>query len=82
MSQTMVRTAEGVTGTVVEELASAKGVGVFDVAPLFESVDPDALEQLFADEAGDHLAVEFTHDGYRVRIDGGRVSVEAVADSP
>lgn len=81
MSQTVVRTAEGVTGTVVEELASAKGVDVFEVSPLFDSVDPDALEQLFADGAAvDHVAVEFTHDGYRVRIDGGRVSIEPADD--
>lgn len=81
MSQTVVRTPEGVTGTVVEELASAEGVDVFDVSPLFDSVDPDALEQLFADGAPtDHVAVEFTHDGYRVRIDGGRVSIEPTDD--
>lgn len=81
MSQTMVRTADGVTGAVVEKLATEKGVDVFDVSPLFESVDPDALEQLFADgAAADHLAVEFTHDGYRVRIDGGRVSLEPTDD--
>lgn len=81
MSQTVVRHSMGVTETVVEELATAKGVGVFDVTPLFDSVDPDALEQLFADgAAANHLSVEFTHDGYRVRIDGGHVSVEAVED--
>lgn len=81
MSQTMVRTAEGVTGAVVEELATAEGVDVFDISPLFESVDPDALEQLFADGAAtDHIAVEFSHDGYRVLIDGGRVSLEPIDD--
>lgn len=77
MSQTMARTSEGVTATVVDELATEKGVGVYDVAPLFETVDPDAIDRLFADETGDHVRVEFVHEGCRVRIDGGHVEVEA-----
>lgn len=81
MSQTMVGRTEGVTAVVVDELADAAGVGVDDFAPLFETVDPDALDRLFAEAAmADHVTVEFCHAGYRITIDGGRVSVESVDD--
>lgn len=77
MSQTMTRGPETVTAAVVEEIADAEGVAVFDVAPLFENIDPDALEAMFADPAAaDHVTVEFSHSGYRVTIDGGRISIE------
>lgn len=81
MSQTMVKGSERVTATVVEKIADAEGDCVYDVAPLFESVDPDALETMFADPASsDHVAIEFSHAGYHVRIDGGRVSIERSSD--
>lgn len=81
MSQTMVNESERVTATVVEEIADAEGRRVYDVTPLFESVDPDALETIFSDPASaDHVTVEFSHAGYRVRIDGGRVSIERSGD--
>lgn len=77
----MARHRETVTATVVEKIADAEGGRVYDVAPLIESVDPDALESMFADATpGDHVAVEFSHAGYRVRIDGGRVSIESTDD--
>lgn len=83
MSQTMVNGSERVTATVVEKIADAEGGPVYDVAPLFESIDPDALEAIFANPASaDHVTVEFTHAGYRVRIDGGRVSIERFGDDP
>lgn len=81
MSQTMVNGSERVTATVVEKIADAEGRRVYDVAPLFESIDPDALEAIFADRtSADHVTVEFSHAGYRVRIDGGRVSIERSDD--
>lgn len=80
MSQQMVREPETVTAAVVERLAEAEGVDVLDVAPLVESIDPDALETLFGDGTADHVSVEFYHAGYRVSIDGGRISVEAADD--
>lgn len=77
----MARQRETVTATVVEKIANAEGGGVYDVAPLFESIDPDALEAIFADQApSDHVTVEFSHAGYRVRVEGGRVTVETPGD--
>lgn len=81
MPQTMVRQPESVTQSVVEKIASAEGVDAIDIAPLFESTDPDALETLFTDSASaEHITIEFDHYGYHVIIDGGRVSIEPHSD--
>lgn len=81
MPQTMVGQPESVTQSVVEKIASAEGVGAFDIAPLFESTDPDALETLFDDsESAEHITIEFDHYGYHVTIDGGRVSIDPHSD--
>lgn len=77
MRQTMVGESKSVTADVVEEIADAEGVDVLNTKPLFESVDPDALETIFEDPATtDGVRIDFVHDGYQVTIDGGRVSVE------
>lgn len=81
MAQTMERQSESVTAAVVERIADIESVGVYDVAPLFESIDPDALETIFAESSSsEHVRIEFSHAGYRVTIDGGRVSIDAQAD--
>lgn len=80
MSQTMVREPETVTAAVVEKLAEAEGVDVYDVPPLVETVDPDALKALFDEGPAADAFVEFTHAGYHVAIDGGDVSVEPADD--
>lgn len=81
MPQTMVRQSRSVTGEIVEQLADAAGVGVLDVPPLIESVDPDALEKLFAEsDAAEQVSIEFNHAGHRVTVDGGRVAVESLTD--
>ena len=81
MPQTMVRQTKSLTGTIVEELADANGVDVYEVPPLIESVDPDALEKLFAEsEHADHVTIEFSHAGHRIVVDGGRVSIDPDAD--
>lgn len=81
MPRTMMRQPRSVTASVVEKIADAEGVGVYDIEPLFESVDPDALETVFEDSpAADHVTVEFVHSGYHVTIDGGRISVDGPVD--
>lgn len=81
MPQSMVRQSKSVTASVVEKIADAEGVGKFDIQPLFESVDPDALEAIFGDPAvAEHITVEFVHAGYHVAIDGGNISVDGHVD--
>ena len=40
------------TTAVVEALATAAGIAVTDMNPLYEAIDTDALDQLFADHRG------------------------------
>lgn len=83
MAQMMDAQNRSVTARVVSEIANTEGVDVYDVPALFDSVDPDALESLVADaDASAHLAIEFDHAGYRIRIDGGRVSITSLGDEP
>lgn len=81
MPQTIVRQSKSMTATVVEKIADAEGIDMNDVTPLVESVDPDAIEAIFASpESSDHITIEFNHCGYRITIDGGRVSIDTPAD--
>lgn len=81
MPQTMVRHTNSLTGTIVEELADANGVDVYEVPPLIESVDPDALEKLFDESAvAEHVTIRFSHAGHLITVDGGRVSIDPGVD--
>ena len=59
-----------VNEALVDALASAAGEDPLNIAPIYESVDPDALEALFRTGSGERT-LRFEHDGYRVEIDGG-----------
>ena len=62
------------TYTVVEAVAVVTGQDLFEVGPLHETVDPDALAQLFTES--DSGRVEFTIDGCHVTIEAtGEISV-------
>jgi hypothetical protein len=66
---------------VVRKLSEAKGVDEERIEPLYNSVDPDALDAIFRDLSDGPKRgggrVEFTHEGcdVTVRADGG-VSVD------
>jgi hypothetical protein len=83
MARMMVPGTRSLTTAIVSEIASAEDVDVLDVPPLFDSVDPDALESLAAaaDETA-RLTVEFDHSGYRIRVEDGRVSVDSLPQDP
>jgi hypothetical protein len=64
--------------TVAQAVASAADADPREMQPLYESVDPEALENLF--DAGYSRwpgRVEFRHAGFRVVIEGARVGVRA-----
>ncbi|WP_225741159.1 HalOD1 output domain-containing protein [Halorussus halophilus] len=64
---------------VVETVAAAEGVDTIDLPPLYEWIDPDALDEFVADEADDPRRVRFDYAGYEVTVEGdGAVSVEKV----
>lgn len=79
---TVVRTAEDdICLTVISAVAAARGVRPTELdTPLFEAIDPDALQQLFpCDGRGSDadLSVQFTWAGCTVSVYGpGRVAVD------
>lgn len=62
---------------VVDAVADATGVDPLDLPPLYERVDPDALDALFRDAGGASVAsVRFEFSGCEVLVRGsGQVEV-------
>lgn len=82
------RTARGrntsVSSRVVQEVADTLGVGPLELDPLYETIDPDALDSLFQTPEPAHYddRVEFTMEGCKVTVFGtGRVDVTAPAEA-
>lgn len=72
--------ATRVSDRVLEAVADARGTDPLELdRPLYDVVDPDALDALFAaDDGTDTLRVEFTYGGYRVTVRGdGQIGVRA-----
>jgi hypothetical protein len=71
-----------VSRAVVEQVAAAEGIDPVDITvPLFEVIDPDALDSLFSSDGqplpGDGK-VTFGYHGYRVTVSSdGSVSITA-----
>lgn len=54
---------------VIESLEAATGIDGFELPPLCDAVDPDALDTLIT--AGDrHTYVEFEHGGVAISVSG------------
>lgn len=67
---------QSVSMRVVQRIAETEGVASADLDPLYEAVDPDALEALVA-SADPDLSIRLTVYGHRIEIDGtGEVRVE------
>lgn len=75
---------EAVSETVVRAVAEASGRPVFatdsdgePLAPLYETIDPDALDALFRGRADDPAGrVRFVYSGHEVTVDrSGAVTV-------
>lgn len=73
---------EPVSTTVVRSLGAITNTAPEEVPPLYDSVDPDALDRLIDD--GADVRVRFEHVGYRITVTGtGEVRLEdamAVSD--
>ncbi|MFC7096825.1 HalOD1 output domain-containing protein [Halobaculum marinum] len=80
---TVVRTAEDdICLAVISAVAEARGVRPTELdAPLYDAVDPDALQRLFpcdGQESGADVSVQFTWAGCSVSVYGpGHVSVDS-----
>ncbi len=68
---------EQIAEAVIEALAKASGTSPEKMKPLYESINPDALDELF-DRQHMHTPerVEFRHQGYEVVIESdGRIEI-------
>ncbi|WP_083902833.1 HalOD1 output domain-containing protein [Natrinema versiforme] len=54
--------------TVLRKVSAEKGVDSTDLAPLYHSVEPDALDSLF--EHGFDGELTFRYEGYHVTVSG------------
>lgn len=66
---------------VVVAIAEATGTPTHVIDPLYETVDPDALAELFGPTTRDgsdrrHGTVSFVHYGCRVTVDGDEIVVD------
>lgn len=70
-----------VATTVVLAIADLDDIDPTEMAPLYESVDPELLEALLDDERRVSGDVMFTHCGYRVTVDAcGEILVTAASN--
>jgi len=62
---------------VIEEVAVASAEAPTELAPLYETVEPGALERIIESADTETVVVRFTYCGHRVVVDGtGDVTVE------
>lgn len=68
--------------TVVDALSREEGVDPLELdTPLYDVVDPEALDALLEESDADDVTVSFTYESYDVTIDGDRLVVSEVADA-
>ncbi|WP_423744333.1 HalOD1 output domain-containing protein (plasmid) [Haladaptatus sp. SPP-AMP-3] len=60
--------SESISQDVVFEVAEQANVQPNELPPLYDSIDPDALDTVVA--SNDDLELSFSFAGYRVTIDG------------
>lgn len=70
-----------VTTAVVEAVSSTSGTPEFDLPPVYDAIDPDALDALF-DGRGTSGHVTFRYAGYEVTVHADRPIEVATADRP
>ena len=67
--------SEGVVSAIVSSVAARTGRGVTDLPPLYDVIDPEALQQVFASLSGPRRRSNdgrfvFTYAGCEVMVDG------------
>ncbi|NKE37387.1 hypothetical protein GWG54_16520 [Natronococcus sp. JC468] len=72
MTETLTETAADIHERIVVGVASLEDADPLSLPPLFDAVDPDALEAIFADPrrgASRVRTIEFPYAGYTIRIE-------------
>lgn len=76
-SSLQVTATASVTERVLASVADSERADILSLPPLYDAVDPDALEQLV--EHGGVTEISFVYLGYDVRVRGdGRVRVSEI----
>lgn len=68
--------------SIVRTIADREGVDPTELPPLYEVIDPDALDGLVDRNTGDRIVVRFTYSGHVVTVetdDEPTVSIEPSA---
>lgn len=70
-----------ITNRILNAVAYREGCDVLDLPPLYDAIDPEALEETVQNEVMSDI--EFTYNGYQIRVEqGGNVHIAAeVADA-
>ncbi|MCU4924623.1 hypothetical protein OB905_01305 [Halobacteria archaeon AArc-dxtr1] len=71
MTQTVAADGDGVHEQIITAVAAIEQVDPIDLPPLFDAIDPDALEALFASTGigGDRIGtIEFPYAGHTVSV--------------
>jgi len=60
---------------VIDRIADVEGVDATELTPLYDVIDPDALDALVerSDSSGSPLTVDFSYHGYDVTVTGSGV---------
>lgn len=62
---------------VIEAVAEAENADPVDLDPIYDAIDPDALDDLFRGREGEFGRVVFRYHGYRVTVGrNGRVVLD------
>ena len=68
-----------VSTKVVQQVAAVTGQEVAQLQPLYDTIDPEALDAIMNSGAADTPSpiIQFTYSGYRITVDeSGEVSVD------
>lgn len=66
-----------VAEVIVEKVAEHTGESPETLPPLYNSVDPDAVDKLFQGDRSQDLRLEFTYYGYSITVESDQtVSIE------
>lgn len=88
MTRTTIRIAgdDRISDTVIDAVSAATGTDPLDLSPLYETIDPDALDRLFRGDGQRQWSVariEFAVAGCDVSVHGdGRVVVVPSGSEP
>lgn len=64
---------------VIDALADATDTDPLELDPLYDAIDPEALDQFVRGDAGDSVSVQFVYDGHAVEVQGnGSVVVDGM----